>query len=528
MAESNAWSRFWQGRGATAARERQLRRGDLQVGARALAGARARPKAPAGSRARLTQDGSAPYGALWGLALQADREVDWQALDLDARMLGRMSTGDLVELMADLSPEVSGALWHFTRFCNPGWEARALKPGSLVEDATGKKLLDAFLDRLNEKYGAVDVVWNSFFMTAFLRGAFFGELVMSKDRRTPLDLIAVDPYAAEYVRRDDPELGEVWQLGQTVGGQFRPLDVPTVQYVPIDPLPGRAPYGRSLVTPAIFSSLFLLGLLHDLRRVVAQQGYPRLDLEVSLARLTESMPEEIDDDPDKQREWVQLVIGQIAEMFSQLQPDDAYVHTDVVKVNRPVGAVDASSLGAVDALIRSVERMATRGLKTMPLLMGSNEAVSETHANRQWEIHVAGIKALQHLAEQMLSHLLTLALEAQGARVVVELRFAELRESEALRDAQAESAVIDNAMRKYLAGWISQDEAALEVTGHAPDRDRPRVIEVVGGADIVDLSVAEGGADARGREGVWRRELLAEMEAARVALEKVIGEERHG
>lgn len=524
MAERNVWGRFWQGRNGTAAEGRPLRKANLRLSAGSLAGARSRPVMPKGTRGRLTQEGgSSAYGALWGMAVNVDREVDWQALDLDARTLGRISTGDLVEMMADLSPEVSGALWHFTRFCNPGWETRVLRPGSEMEDKKGRALLDEFLDRLSERYGAVDVVWNSFFMTAFLRGAFFGELVSDKNGRLPLDLIAVDPHAAEYIRRDDPELGAVWQLGQTVEGEFRPLDVPTVQYVPIDPLPGRPPYGRSLVTPAIFSSLFLLGLLHDLRRVVAQQGYPRLDLEVSLQRLTESMPEDIDDDPEKQREWVQLVISQIAEMFSQLQPDDAYVHTDVVKVNRPVGAVDASSLGAVDALIRSVERMATRGLKTMPLLMGSNEAVSETHANRQWEIHVAGIKALQHLLEQMLGHLLTLALEMQGARVEVEFRFAELRESEMLRDAQTEAAKIDNAMRKYLAGWISQAEAALEVTGHAPDRDRPRVIEIVGGADIVDLSVAEGGV-ARGREGAWRRELLGEMEAARVALERVMGE----
>lgn len=33
--------------------------------------------------------------------------------------------------------------------------------------------------------------------------------------------------------------------------------------------------------------------------------------------------------------------------------------------------------------IRAIERMLFRALKTMPRLMGSNEATSETHANRQ-------------------------------------------------------------------------------------------------------------------------------------------------
>lgn len=479
-----------------------------------------------GARARLTQDAGfagTPYGSLWGLATRPDREVDWRALNLDDRTLDRLDTADLVQMMSDLSPEVSGALWHFIRFCNPGWKAKALRPGTRTEDVAAQKLLDAFLADLGQRYGAVDVVWNMFFMTAFLRGAVFAELVGDKKGRRPIDLVAIDPHAAEYRQREDPDLGTIWQLGQTQDGNFRPLDAPTIRYVPVDPLPGKAPYGRSLVTPAIFSSLFLLSLLHDLRRVVAQQGYPRLDLEVQLERLANAMPEGMEDDPDRQAEWVDKVITQIANMYSQLEPDDAYVHTDVVKVNRPVGAVDASSLGAVDSLIRAVERMAIRGLKTMPLLMGSNEAVSETHANRQWEIHVAGIKSLQHLVEQMLEHLLKLALQMQGSRAVVEFRFAELRASEEMRDAQTEGLKIENAKHKYLAGWISQEEAALEVVGHAADWPEPRVIDIVGGNDIINLGTGEG--EERRRATDWQSKLLAEMQTARAELERVMSYE---
>lgn len=480
------------------------------------------PRALAGARARLTRDGDAgrgPYAALWGMVARPDREVDWRALDLDARTLDRINTADLVEMMTDLSPEVSGALWHFIRFCNPGWEAAALRPGTEIVDAVGQARLDEFLATLGKAYGAVDVVWNKLFATAFLRGAFFAEIVADERGRMPVDLVVVDPQAAEFRERADPARGMVWQLGQRRDERWVALDGPTVAYVPVDPVPGKAPYGRSLVTPAVFSSLFLLSLLHDLRRVVAQQGYPRLDLAVSLDRLNDEMPDEMEDDGGKRSAWVNSVIEEIAGAYANLQPDDAYVHTDVVTVNRPVGAVDASSLGAVDSLIRAVERMATRGLKTMPLLMGSNEAVSETHANRQWEIHAAGIKALQHLAEQLLENLLTQALQMQGVRAAVRFRFAELRASEELRDAQSEGMRIDNALNKYLAGWISQDEAALAVTGHVADRPRPRYIDNVGGEDHIDLGPADG--MERGRGETWRRLLFREMEAARVGLEKM-------
>jgi hypothetical protein len=514
-----------------------------------------RPRSLAGARARVNADpgGYNPYDALWGVATRPDREVDWRALDLDDRTLDRIDTGDLVQMMADISPEVSAALWYFIRFCNPGWEATALRPGTRTADKAGQARLDEFLARLRQTHGAVDVVWNKLFMTAFLRGAFFAELIADETGRRPLDLAVIDPHAAEYRQMDDPERGAVWQLGQTQDNEWVPLDVPTVSYVPIDPGADGPPYGRSLVTPAVFSALFLLSLLHDLRRVVAQQGYPRLDIEVKLQELAGSMPEEAADDPELQRAWVEGVIEEVAAMYASLQPDDAYVHTDVVQVNRPVGAVDASSLGGVDSLLRAVERMATRGLKTMPLLMGSNEAVSETHANRQWEIHAAGIKALQHLAEQMLERLLTLALQMQGLQAVVEFRFAELRASEAYRDAQTAALVIENAKQKYLNGWINQNEAAMEAVGHPADRPRPRFVDNVGGEDLIDLGdgdtpaagestdgEARGRADGRrrpalqemedfiiegiavGRAETWQRALLREMEAAREGLEKVL------
>ncbi len=45
-----------------------------------------------------------------------------------------------------------------------------------------------------------------------------------------------------------------------------------------------------------------------------------------------------------------------------------------------------------------------------------------------------------------------------------------------LRDAQTEAVQIDNAVKKYLYGWTSQDEAAQAVTGHPADAPEPRAL----------------------------------------------------
>ena len=81
-----------------------------------------------------------------------------------------------------------------------------------------------------------------------------------------------------------------------------------------------------------------------------------------------------------------------------------------------------------------------------------------------------------------------------------------------------------------MLGWISQEEAAQEIVGHAPDRPNPRYIDNVGGPDFIDVGIGDGAmadgdstdGEARGRPSDWQRVLLREMEAAREALEKTL------
>lgn len=439
-------------------------------------------KRPPARRARASVDetqGPLFGGAPWTITAPPDHESQWRTQDLDTKTLDNISPANLVKLLVDLSPEVSAGLWNFLRLFNPGWELDVFRPGS--EEVThdeGQRLLDEFVRNLPGIYGGsqdvpLDTVINSLVIGAWLRGGFFAELVLDEDGREPLNIATPDPASARFRKEADEDLGARHQLGQWQNGQWVDLESETVRYVPIDPLPGE-PYGRPLVSPALFAALFLVGLLHDLRRVVAQQGYPRLDLAVQIEKLLEIMPATLEGDPEAMQDWVQQVIDEIEDVYEDLEPDDAYVHLDLVEVNRPVGAVDASSLSAIDDLIRALERMASRALKMMPLLLGINDATTETNANRQWEMQAAGIKSIQHLLENLLERLFTLALEAQGIQADVRFRLAELRAAEQLRDAQTEQLRITNASDMYEAGWISQDEAAEMVVGHPADVPEPR------------------------------------------------------
>lgn len=442
----------------------------------------------AGRRARFSLDrGDEPtFSTPFFVERPADPLNEWRLRGLDEKTLDRVSPARLMELLADLSPEVSRALWDFLRFCNPGYEAKAMRPGSDDQDDAATQALTAMLDELSDLYGAADIQINRLFLSAFMRGAILSELVLDENSREFVDLAVPDPYYMRFRRVTHPIRGQIWEMGQYQGGEWVSFaDVETIRYMPIDPLPG-VPYGRSLISPAVFSVLFLIGLLHDLRRVVAQQGYPRINISVNLEKLAEAMPPDLEGDPDATEQWVNAIIKEVCDIYAALEPDDAYVHTDVVEVNTPVGTmgVGTGSMQFVAALIATLERMAIRGLKSMPLLMASNEGTTETLANRQWEVHAAGIKSIQHLVETLLERLFGLALQAQGIAATVQFRFAELRASEMLRDAQVETMQIANEGTKYDRGWISQDQASEAITGSAADAPEPRVVTTGNAPDI--------------------------------------------
>lgn len=450
-----------------------------------------------GSRARVSWDlaqgaVSGLVSGAWNASLGAHRV--WHDLNLDSQALQKLSPHQILELLADISPEVSNALWQFLRFCNPGFKAIALRPsGATTAPQSHQRALDGIVQTISDRHGAIDLVLNRLFLGGFLRGSFVSELVFDEDMRQTLDLAIPDPASIAFRSHTDPLLGVIWEPGQWQNGHWVSLDLPTFSYVPIDPLPGR-PEGRSPASPAILPAIFLLAMFHDLRRVVQQQGYPRIDLEIVAEQLLASMPSELEGDPDGFRIWAQQAVDQVVAEYGKLEPDDAYVHLDSIKVNRPVGTLDSSSLGAVAGLIASLERMLVRALKTMPLLQGITDGVSEANANRQWEMHAASIKALQHLVEQQLERLLGLALQAQGIPAIVQFRFAELRASEQYRDALTESLHIENTIKKYNAGWISQDQASMSITGQPADAPGPRATAVV--SQITDVPIKE---DSSGR-----------------------------
>jgi len=393
----------------------------------------------------------------------ADQQA-WTKLDLSGETLRNLDPAKLYDILRTVSPDVSRAVWDYLRLLDPGHEITVFRPGTERPYPEGQAKLNAFTGTLKQRYGSMKVITGRLFMGALTRGALFAELVLDDAGRNPVDLVVPDPLSVRFRQADDPELGTRWEMVQWQAKEgWKNIERETVVYIPIDPAPA-SPYGIAPIAPAVFPALFLIGLLGDIRRVIAQQGYPRTDLEIQLDGILKMLGP--NPTMDKIKKATREILNEVMAEYAGLEPDDAYGHTDAVKVNMAPGAIDASSLRGVEPVIAALERMLVKALKTMPLMMGATDNTSEANANRQWEIYAAGIKSLQQLAEALLERLFTLALQVQGVAATVRVRFAELRAAEELRDELTLAQKLGNAENMERLGFVDHDEASQHAVGH--------------------------------------------------------------
>lgn len=483
------------------------------AGGRAFADLTVSAAAPRAGRLTADSTHDSPY--LPAIILQPpDAEGQWRALDLDLKSLDRIPASRILELLADLSPLLSRAAWDFQRFCNPGWsyDIVAEDGQTVVTAPKARAATDAFLTHLGARHGSKEVQFNNLFTNALFRGGFFGELVLDRSGRLPIDLAVPDAASVRFKRLNDPDYGTVYQLGQLQAGRFVALDRPTIRYAPIDPFPG-SPYGRSPFAPMIFLALFDLGMKRDTRRVVAQQGWPRHDIVIDMAMVMERLAKLAEYDTDGDGFTLETFRTELARMLKEIQdgyatvpPDGAWVHTSDTTLNPPKGAVDTQSLGAIEGLTRINERASVQAGKSQGFLFSLDGSTTETQAIRQMEAFMQSIRAFQHPCEDLVSGWLTTALQAQGIPGRVAFRFAENRASEEIRDETVRNWKLRNARLAYDNGLIDMDEQAqYGWDKDTADATEPRAAMTAGGnADQQKGEANQDGQAARGNRGTAR------------------------
>ena len=386
-----------------------------------------------------------------------DPSSSWKTLEVSRKNLLNLPYTQLAQIALDLSPEVNKGLHDFLRFVNPSHVLRNSNP--VAEQASHD-----FVRQLDTYYGSfrshIDSLWSGIFLT----GGAFPELVLGAGGRSPLDLVFNDPGSARFRRERDSMRGPRPRLGQETRHGFNYLDdSPLVKYLGFDRLTDN-PYGRPIVGPAVHSSVFLLGLIQDLRRAIANVGMSRTDYSLEaeeILKLISLNPDLVGNDAAT-AEFITEQIESIKAVLGSLDVDSDYVHLSTVKVNHSTNPM-MLNLNGLNTVIDSLQRNVVNGFKGISSLMNIMNSTTETHIRSQLEYYVSALQSLQDEVADMLSGFFDIANQVQGIQGETEFKFRRQRSADKKAMAEIEQMRTSTVIDKVEVGIITPDEGKAEI-----------------------------------------------------------------
>lgn len=480
------------------------------------------------------------YGA-FAFIPRADRysNVDWDTLLRDKSCI---DIGLLLKILPQIDPDLSMALWNYRRLAGSEWTVEAYTDDERENvNLRATRVCKSFLRSVNAQSGGVDGLVSRMVASAYLQGAVATELAIN-ERKRGKDILAVDPFTIFFRPELDkegfqtgylesfqyqgmnpqaPAMAPDQKLAPGLDAGFVQLNPFTFWYIPLDPMV-YDPYGTSPAAPAISDVLFCMGVMRDLRLVIANQAWPRLEVKVLTSVLVDNAPAAIKADPKQLQDWISNQLSAIQSDFEQLRPDDTWIHTDAVEGGQ-LRATSDSRMFDPEPILRALERRITRGLKMLPILMGSNEGTTETHGGLQIKVFAMGIDSVQKVVETAISNALDLMLRLEGISAIASFKLTRPNIIDRKTEAEAEAVEIENAARKRDEGWITNDEASTAITGGAAV-DEPYRKEDVVGITNADLSQDEQDVEDEDNTDTGTRSFLAQRGSKKAPRRQTKGE----
>jgi hypothetical protein len=168
-------------------------------------------------------------------------------------------------------------------------------------------------------------------------------------------------------------------------------------------------------------------VINDLYRIMQKTGYPRMEVTVVEEVLMKNAPENIRQDPNQMRAWMNARLTEIANGVANLRPDAAYIHFDAVEAKILNEGGPAKSLDASD-IMKVLDAQNQAALKTMGTIIGKGESGVNT-ASVEARVFSMSADSINVPIASMFEDMFTLALRLQGFDGYVKCKFApaELR-----------------------------------------------------------------------------------------------------
>lgn len=442
---------------------------------------KAKPTPKMASSRRQTQPaGWNPFLAGSGIGLLPRRgltETEFLTTKSALMRLGRGNPLKLLSHLPDIHPSVGLATWNALRLtCMPGdMTIKAIAPrGGKKTSERGTEAIDALWKSLPNEIGGLMGLQTTLTLLALFTGMPCVEGVPGPPMTGLSDVWPVDPLTIKFDRDPVTTRAIPWQRQifpkdgmppvDYMGG-YRKISTDTFFWRTVDPwaddLYGRAPYA-----PVLNEVLCDLAMIQDLRDAIHNAAWPRMGHGFNFAEMYKTAVEVMGiNDPTEAANWVQDRFDELVAKASSLKADDNIFYDAAGALQILEGGKGFAALKEILVYLR---QRIVQALKTLPTLMGINDGATQTYTTVEWQIYAAGLQTIQALVAELLVEIASLHLRLLGMPLVAVAEYTSIRTTDALIEAQTESTRIENAKKKILLGWISNEDACLSITGTLP------------------------------------------------------------
>lgn len=398
---------------------------------------------------------------------QTDRRL--ASTDTNVTYRNASSTSKLLREMVASNPEFGVAIFSYLRVAlTDGYSAVAYNP-----DKTPNPEATAMLQQIIARFDVLpdySLGFNSvqsllsvsecLAKEILLEGAMMGELVLDQT----LLPTRIQPLSVSGTKRIPNKTGYLVPV-QSIGGVDNVLDYPTIFYVALDQDLLQA-YPQSPMESGIKATMFAERFIADLTRVVRRAVHPRISISIDYEKFIKSVPDSVRDDEEALAKHQNDTIAQVQGMINDLNPEDALVTFDFITIDYLNNG--NASLSAEYKEVKDIANAKlASGTKTMPAVLGM-DSTSNVASTQSMLFIKAAAGAVQFKLNEFYSRLLTLAVRLMGQDVYVKFKYNEID----LRPANELEAFKSAKQSRYLEllslGFVSDEEAAIELTGHLP------------------------------------------------------------
>jgi len=446
-------------------------------------------KIESGQKTRASLLGN--YGVSSGFASKRN-----YIFDLDIDTLKLYPTTTLLKNLHYLCPDASMAMWTLLRLCASGWTLKCTNLDGSENPVGHEYLKNEVIANVNRERGGFDAFLDILHKTTLILGAASCETVLAPDLRTVLDIVPIDPATLDFKSElmvDGQERYVAYQ--QQMTGAVK-IEKAGFYYVPLDVDIGN-PIGVSPIVSMLQIVFFQMQMMDDLQRVVHNQGWPRFDVTILEEIIRAKAPRNILANPAKLVAFMDAQMTAIKAEYSKIDPDDAFIHTDAVKVDikEPSQALGSNARAILDA----VDKNLANAMHILTIFINKHRGITETYGSVQWKIQVKTIESFQKCTSRIVNDALTFALNLAGIQGYGEIVYNPIPTESPFQQEEAELMRAKRVTFMRDAGYISHDSAASMLIDAESAEGEP--VAMFGPGKSEDVGGSDNATSAGGNTG---------------------------